>query len=167
MESDYFEFMGKILSKGHVVEVPTAQTKCCEDKGIVWYLPHFGVYHPKKPNKIRVVFDSSAEFQGNSLNKQLLTEPDLANSLYGVLLRFREHETAAMCDVEQMFHSFKVDPKHRDFLRFLWYRNNNTGEKIIEYHRHSDIRPSQDGRRRIGRVRRGGKTLYPQELLRG
>ena len=32
-----------------------------------WYLPHFGVYHPQKPEKIRVVFDSAAETEGVSL----------------------------------------------------------------------------------------------------
>jgi hypothetical protein len=33
-----------------------------------WYLPLFGVYHPKKPDQIRGVFDSSAKFNGmNSL----------------------------------------------------------------------------------------------------
>jgi hypothetical protein len=31
-----------------------------------WYLPFFGVYHPKKPGKVRVVFDSSAKFAGVS-----------------------------------------------------------------------------------------------------
>ena len=81
MLSDYFGFMGKILAKGHAVEVPASQAECRDDNGHVWYLPHFGVYHPKKPDKIRVVFDSSAEFKGVSLNKQLLTGPNLANSL--------------------------------------------------------------------------------------
>ena len=38
-----------------------------------------------------------------------------------------------MCDIEQMFHSFHVDPEHRDFLRFLWYENNTPGRRIIEY----------------------------------
>lgn len=48
-----------------------------------WYLPIFGVYHPKKPSKIRVVFDSSAKFNGISLNDVLLTGPDLTNNLVG------------------------------------------------------------------------------------
>ena len=38
--------------------------------GKVWYLPHHGVYHPRKPGKIRVVFHCSASFQGTSLNDQ-------------------------------------------------------------------------------------------------
>ena len=38
-----------------------------------------------------------------------------------------------MCDVEQMFHSFHVDPEHRDFLRFLWYEDNTPGKRMMEY----------------------------------
>ena len=73
--------------------------------------------HPR-PDQIRVVFDSSAECQGKPLNQVLFTGPDLMNSLIGVLTRFRREHVAAMCDVEQMFHSFHVTPEHRDFLRF-------------------------------------------------
>lgn len=36
---------------------------CDKDKER-WYLPTFGVYHPQKPGKIRVAFDSSAQFDG-------------------------------------------------------------------------------------------------------
>ena len=38
-----------------------------------------------------------------------------------------------MADVEQMFHSFHVDPKHRDFLRFLWFEDNDPAKRIMEY----------------------------------
>ena len=47
------------------------------------------MYHPNKPGKIRVVFDCSAEFDGGSLNKELLTGPDLINQVVEVLTRFR------------------------------------------------------------------------------
>lgn len=43
----------------------------------------FGVYHPRKKDKFRGVFDSSAEFMGHSLNKVLLKGPDLTNDLVG------------------------------------------------------------------------------------
>ena len=68
-----------------------------------------------------------------SLNKELLPSPDLMNSLLGVLIRFRRESTAIMCDIEQMFHSFHVDPNHRDFLRFLWFKDNKPGRPITEY----------------------------------
>ena len=133
MEKDYIEFMQKILDKGHASPVPPGDFRAKSQSGKVWYLPHFGVYHPKKPTQIRVVFDSSAEYSGVSLNKELLPGPDLMNSLLGVLIRFRRESTAIMCDIEQMFHSFHVDPNHRDFLRFLWFEDNKPGRPITEY----------------------------------
>ena len=133
MEKDYLEFMGKMLDKGHAVPVPDEEISSKQGSGQLWYLPHFGVYHPKKPDQIRVVFDSSAGCQGKSLNQELLTGPDLMNSLIGVLIRFRRDDVAAMCDVEQMFHSFHVTPEHRDFLRFLWFKNNDLSKPITEF----------------------------------
>ena len=133
MEKDYMEFMQKILDKGHASPVPLEDLKVKSPTGKVWYLPHFGVYHPKKPTQIRVVFDSSAEYSGVSLNKELLPGPDLMNSLVGVLMRFRRETNAIMCDIEQMFHSFHVNPNHRDFLRFLWFEDNTPGKPITEY----------------------------------
>ena len=133
MQKDYLKFMEKILSKGHASPIPQEEVTSKSQTGKVWYLPHFGVYHPKKPTQIRVVFDSSAEFEGVSLNKELLSGPDMMNSLLGVLIRFRTETTAVMCDIEQMFHSFHVNPSHRDFLRFLWFEDNVIGKPIVEY----------------------------------
>ena len=99
----------------------------------LWYLPHFVVYHPQKPNKIHVIFDSVAEVNGISLNKLLLSGPDLTNSLLGVLLHFRQNPTAFMADIEQMFHFFVIKEEHRDFLRFLWYKDNRPDGAVIEY----------------------------------
>ena len=48
---------------------------------LCWYLLHVGVYHPQKPNKICVVFNSAAEVDGVSLNKLLLSVPDFTNTL--------------------------------------------------------------------------------------
>ncbi len=91
------------------------------------------MYHPRKPEKIRVVFDCSAKFETTSLNNHLLTGPDLTNALTGVLCRFREHKIAIACDVEKMFHRFHVSPDDRDFLRFLWWENGNTEKEPKEY----------------------------------
>ena len=87
----------------------------------------------EKPEQIRVVFDSSTEYQGKSLNRELLTGPDLMNSLVGVLIRFRREDVAAMYDVKQMFHSFHVSPEHRDFLRFLWFEENDLSKPVTKF----------------------------------
>ena len=63
----YKSFVAEILEKGYRRKVPTERLN--RNDGHVWYLPHHGIYHPKKPNKIRIVLDCSAEYQGTSLNK--------------------------------------------------------------------------------------------------
>ena len=127
----YTEFMQKIFDKNHASPVPPEELKTSAGK--VWYLPHFDIYHPKKQDQIRIVFDCSAVFQDQSLNKHLLQGPDMMNGLVGVLSRFRKEETAVTCDIEQMFHSFHVNPEHRDFLRFLWFKGNDLNGQICEY----------------------------------
>ena len=117
-KDDYVKYMNDIIKRGDVEEVQEDETL-----GEKWYIPHHGIYHPKKPDKLRVVFDCSAKYRGTSLNEHLLTGPDMTNSLTGVLLRFRQHEVALMCDVEKMFHQFKVQESDRNYLRFLWWKN--------------------------------------------
>lgn len=99
-----------------------------------WYLPIFEVYHPRKPGQVRAVFVSSAKHDGISLNDVLLSGPDLNNTLLGVLIRFRRKPVAVAADIEQMFYCFKVCREHRNFLRFLWFADNNPAKKITEYH---------------------------------
>ena len=114
MKAHFLEFMEKLFKNEHSEEAPPLQ-----DGQEVWYLPSFGVYHPKKPEQIRVVFDSSAAYQGVSLNDVLLRGPDMNNTLIGVLMRFRRELVAITADVQHMFHCFVVKEDHRDFLRFL------------------------------------------------
>ena len=101
--------------------------------GKVWYLPHFNIYHPKKPNQVRVVFDCSAVFCNESLNRNLLQGLDQLNSLVGVLTHFRKEDVALTCDAEQMFDSFYVNPASRHLLRFLWFENNDLNGPIVEF----------------------------------
>ncbi len=48
-------------------------------------------------------------------------------------MRFRKEQVAITADIEHMFHCFLVKEDHRDFLRFLWYRNNNPTSDIVDY----------------------------------
>ena len=130
MREQYFGFMQNIFDNDHAEKIPEEDMK---PEKPCWYLPHFAVYHPKKPAKIRVVFDSAAECDGISLNKLLLSGPDMTNNLLGVLLRFRQNPVAIVADIEQMFHSFKVKREHRDLLRFLWFKDNDPNGEITEY----------------------------------
>lgn len=91
------------------------------------------MYHPQKPGKLRVVFDCSAKYMGQSLNDHLLQGPDMMNMLVGVLCRFRKEPVAFVCDIEQMFHQFKVNVEHRNYLRFLWWDDGNFSKDPTTY----------------------------------
>ena len=129
----YMAFMDKVLKSGYAEKVPPASSQNPDHGSRLWYIPHHGVYHPKKPNKIRVVFDCSAEFKGQSLNKHLLQGPDLTNNLTGVLCRFRKEPIAFMCDIEAMFYQVKVTENCRNLLRFLWWEDGDTSKEPQEY----------------------------------
>lgn len=94
MQQQYVAFMGKILENNHAeVAPPVREEEEC------WYLSTFGVFHPQKPRQIRVVFDSSAQHSGISLNNVVLMGPDLNNSLLGVLMGFRKEKIAILADI--------------------------------------------------------------------
>jgi len=124
----FLKFMDNIFSNGHAELAPELKPGegCC-------FLPIFGVYNAHKPDQIRAVFDSSAKQDNISLNDVLIHGPDLTNSLLGVLLRFRREPVAIAADIQQMFYSFKVEEKHRNFLRFFWYRDNKPNMPLAEY----------------------------------
>ena len=70
---DYLSFMDNLLRSGY------AKRSDASPAGKTWYIPHHS-----KPGKI-LVFDCSVEFQGRSINKELLSGPDLTNQIIGVL----------------------------------------------------------------------------------
>ncbi|XP_043958763.1 uncharacterized protein LOC122823332 [Gambusia affinis] len=127
---DYIAFKEDLLSKGYAKRVPITDLERSDGK--VWYIPHHGVYHPTK-GKIRVVFDCAASFQGISLNAQLLSGPDLTNSLVGVLTRFRKEPVVLMSDIEAMFHQVHVPEEDADLLRFLWWPGGDFNQSMQEY----------------------------------
>ena len=57
--------------------------------------------NPKKPGKVRIVFDGAARFKDTSLNDHLLHGPNLMNDL--------------------VFHQVRVVDEDTDALRFLWW----------------------------------------------
>ena len=55
-----------------------------------------------------MVFDAASKYDKVSLNDNLLTGPDLLNSLVEILLRFRSGKIGIMANVEQFFHQVGV-----------------------------------------------------------
>lgn len=128
--ADYQIFMKDLISQC-AEKVPVDRLEVQDGK--VNYVPHTGVYHPKKPGQIRVVFDCSAQFNGVSLNDYLLQGPEFMNDLLGILCRFRQENVAFMTDIKSMFHQFVVAEEHRDLLRFLWWLDGDPSREVVEY----------------------------------
>lgn len=129
-KKEYTDYLTDVIDKGYAEVIP--QEQLARTDGRVWYIPHHGVYHPKKQT-LRVVFDCSASYRGKSLNSELIQGPDLTNSLVEVLLRFRQEPVAVMADIRSMFHQVRVSSKHVDFLRFLWWPKGDTSQGIVEH----------------------------------
>lgn len=127
----YKATVGDYICKGHAARVPENEL---DAKGKpLWYLPHHPVFNPNKPGKTRVVFDCAAKFRGVSLNDQLLSGPDLTNSIVGVLTRFRQEQVALAADVESMFHQVTVSPNDYDAFRFLWWPDNDLHQDPVDH----------------------------------
>ncbi|XP_053686353.1 uncharacterized protein LOC128735899 [Sabethes cyaneus] len=86
----------------------------------VWYLILNVVLNPKKPKKVRLVWDAAASVNGISLNTELLAGPDMLTSLPDVTSRFRERPIAFGGDIEEMYHQIRVRSEDKSAQRFLF-----------------------------------------------
>ena len=102
----------------HARKMTTEEANQTSNK--TYYMPIHPVVNVNKPGKTRVVNDAAAEYQGVSLNKSLLTGPDLLSSLVGILINFRIGRIAIAADIEAMFHQVRVSLEDADCFRFLW-----------------------------------------------
>ncbi|XP_062708920.1 uncharacterized protein LOC134288349 [Aedes albopictus] len=85
-----------------------------------WFLPLNVVTNPRKPNKVRLVWDAAAKVQGQSFNSALLSGPDFLAPLPAVLSSFRQFEVAISADICEMFHQILIRPEDRSAQLFLW-----------------------------------------------
>ncbi|XP_037868119.1 uncharacterized protein LOC119628748 [Bombyx mori] len=115
-----FQYRSKIeenLDKGYITKIqpgdPVTKTR-------IWYLPHFAVFNPNKPNKLRIVLDCAAKSGGKSFNDFLLRGPDFLTSLPAVLLKFRTGKFAVIADIQEMFHRVLIRSEDRHAQRILW-----------------------------------------------
>jgi hypothetical protein len=93
-----------------------------EWNGPVFYLSHLAVQNPNsKSTPVRIVFNSSQQCAGVSLNSALAKGPDnYINNLIGLLLRWREGRVAFVGDIKKMFNSVHMEIAEQHYLRFLW-----------------------------------------------
>ncbi|XP_053686303.1 uncharacterized protein LOC128735844 [Sabethes cyaneus] len=105
--------------KGYAHQITEKELKSTKP-GKSWYLPLGIVQNPKKPGKIRLIWDAAARAGGMSFNDMLLKGPDMLTSLTDVLMRFRMRNVGVCGDIREMFHQIRIREQDKQFQRFLW-----------------------------------------------
>ncbi|XP_055622896.1 uncharacterized protein LOC129766396 [Toxorhynchites rutilus septentrionalis] len=108
-------------SKGYAHRASLAELTSVEANR-VWYLPLGVVTNPRKPGKVRLIWDAAAKVGGVSFNSRLLKGPDLLAPLAMVLCQFRQYPVAVSGDVMEMFHQIKIRSPDCQSQRFI-FRN--------------------------------------------
>ena len=112
----YNNCLEQYVQKGYVTKVQEPKRSTSR-----WYLPHFPVQRPDKDTtKVRIVFDTSARYEGHSLNDLIHQGPKLQLELFDVLLRFRRQPVALVCDIAEMYLQIGIAHEDKPFHRFLW-----------------------------------------------
>ena len=99
-----------------------SQEEIIKWNGPKYYICHLSVNNAKsKSTPVRIVFNSSQEYLGVSLNSILYKGPDAyLNNLVGLLLRWREDRIAVVGDIKKMFNSVLLEEVEQQCHRFLW-----------------------------------------------
>lgn len=85
------------------------------------YIPH----HPvvtiiNDRRKLHVVFDASAKtFSGKSLNDILLVRSTIQQTLFSIVLRFRQHRYVLTADIIKMYRQVNISKEQRDLQDLL------------------------------------------------
>ncbi|XP_052281199.1 uncharacterized protein LOC127878708 [Dreissena polymorpha] len=128
----YSEYIEQYVEKGYVSKVSDSEVS-----NLKWFPPHFPVLRPDKDTKkTRIVFDAAAKFEDVSLNDKMHQGPKLHRDLFDVLLRFKKHPVAVVCDIAEMYLRIGIDHANKPYHRFLWRgMNHNRCPDIYDFDR--------------------------------
>ena len=98
------------------------ELELCNYRGPVHYIAHHAVSKPSsKTTPLRIVFNSSAQFKGHILNEYWAKGPNVfLNTLFGILIRFRENDVGFIGDISKMYNSVRIKLLDQHCHRFLW-----------------------------------------------
>lgn len=134
----YEQYRGTIyddVKKGYIRELAAEEVQNVMKKDH-WFLPHFVVFHPDKPDRPRRVLDCAATVEGVSLNSLLRAGPNNLPGLVPNLHRFRGGRVAISADATEMFMQSWVAPEDEAMLCILWREENDLEPRVFSYNRH-------------------------------
>ncbi|XP_062699293.1 uncharacterized protein LOC134284458 [Aedes albopictus] len=117
-----YEQLCDFEQKGYVRKVSESEVAAIDHRK-TWFLPLGVVINPKKPGKMRLIWDAAAKVAGVSFNSYLLKGPDLLTPLPRVLSGFRLFPIAVSGDIREMFLQIKLQASDRNAQMFVFRRN--------------------------------------------
>ncbi|XP_045451223.1 uncharacterized protein LOC123660165 [Melitaea cinxia] len=132
---DYNNVLGEWERSGIIEEVPVEE----KNKEGVHYLPHRAVMKESSlTTKLRPVYDASAkDSNGMSLNSCLDKGVNFLDKIPNLLTGFRKGYIGITADIAKAFLQISVTPQDRDYLRFVWWKDNTCEE--IKVYRHCRV----------------------------
>lgn len=137
LEKMYCEAMNTLIANNEVERVHESQEQLSDPTRHLYYIPHMAVVRMDKvTTKCRPVFNASSKnYEGISLNDNLLPGPKSQLSIPHLMMHLRMNPVVLISDVSRMYYSIqyleKIDfdqtkmKNLRDLYRFLWRRNPN------------------------------------------
>ena len=106
----------------------------------VYYIRHQAVIHDgKDTTKIRVVYGTSANKNGPSLNESLETGPCLLSKIFDILARFKAYKYGLTSDIKAAALNIRIAEDEKDFLRLLWVSNIEVNEAEVTVKRFTSV----------------------------
>ncbi|XP_045778928.1 uncharacterized protein LOC123876677 isoform X1 [Maniola jurtina] len=122
LKAQYTEFINEYIKLGHcsILNVTRLEPS--------YFLCHHAVFKQQSEStKLRVVFDASCPTSsGFSVNDLQYVGPTIQDTLFSILLRFRQHRYVLTGDIEKMFRQVTVHENDRNLQLILWRDNEHS-----------------------------------------
>ena len=137
LKSAYDASIVSDVTDGYIRKMSKAEVASVESSSstMVHYLLHHPVRNPKKPGKVRRVYNAAAKCQGKCLNDFILCGPDLLGFLFGILVRFREGLITLCADAKDMYLMLRLRQEDKPALRFLSRSDNSQVPAVYQCER--------------------------------
>ncbi|XP_061729385.1 uncharacterized protein LOC133534298 [Cydia pomonella] len=113
LKSMYVDFINEYRDLGHLSESRQCYTAN--------HLPHHPVMKESESTRLRTVFNASCPTSsGYSINDIQLVGPNIQNSLFDILLRFRQYRYVLSGDIEKQYRQILMNELDRNLQVILW-----------------------------------------------
>ncbi|CAK1582171.1 unnamed protein product [Parnassius mnemosyne] len=116
IKSAYVDFIEEYRKLGHLAISEVDRPE------LAYFVPHHPVIREdSESTRLRVVFDASARTSsGLSINDIQMIGPTVQDSLFNILIRFRQYRYVLSADIEKMYRQGLVNESDQNLQLILW-----------------------------------------------